>query len=272
LAGINLPATSFTDKVCYRMANDRRAILATFADRVAVRDYVRDKLGDAVLSRVYAATDAPEAILHSGLPRQFVLKTSHGSRGMVFVGDHVPRETRLPTPPVGWERLQVHPDSLEWDRLMDICRHWLALRYEPYREWAYTRVKPRVLIEELLVSDWRDPVEYKFFVFGGTAQLVSVPVDRFGDLRVNFYTPEWESLDVTFLYPRGPIVPKPTRLDEMITIAERLSDGIDFVRVDLYNIGERVVFGELTNYPNGGWSNFEPLEFDDSLGAFWRLE
>jgi hypothetical protein len=56
----------------------------------------------------------------------------------------------------------------------------------------------------------------------------------------------------------------------MIVIAERLADEIDFVRVDLYNIGERIAFGEMTVYPNSGLGEFDPPELDEKLGAFWH--
>jgi hypothetical protein len=70
--------------------------------------------------------------------------------------------------------------------------------------------------------------------------------------------------------PMGPPVPRPPKLDEMIMIAERLADEIDFVRVDLYNIGDRIAFGEMTVYPNSGMAEFDPPEMDEELGALWR--
>ena len=57
----------------------------------------------------------------------------------------------------------------------------------------------------------------------------------------------------------------------MIEIAERLGVGIDFVRVDLYALPERIVCGELTNYPLAGTGWFDPPEFDRRLGAFWTV-
>ncbi len=57
----------------------------------------------------------------------------------------------------------------------------------------------------------------------------------------------------------------------MVELAEALAEGFDFVRVDLYNIDGRIVFGELTNYPYGGMAPFDPPEFDDVLGAKWTL-
>lgn len=57
----------------------------------------------------------------------------------------------------------------------------------------------------------------------------------------------------------------------MISIAEQLAGDIDFVRVDLYDAGERIVFGELTNYPWGGIPIWNPA-FDEWLGSWWHLD
>jgi hypothetical protein len=176
-----LPAT-FNEKVCYRIATDRRSILATFVDRVAVRQYVKEKVGEHVLTQAYAVTTSPQTLARSDLPSEFVLKASHGSGGMIFVGNHAPRWLRLPPPPIGWARLHVHPESLDWDQLVNLSQYWLSLRFQPRREWAYQQITPQILFEELLVSDWRGPFEYKFYTFHGTAQLVTVPLDRFTSL------------------------------------------------------------------------------------------
>jgi hypothetical protein len=270
LASINLPPVTLNEKIRYRMATDRRKILATFVDRVAVRQYVRETIGEQLLSRVYGVTRDPETLTSLDLPREFVLKASHGSGGMIFVGNHAPLNLRLPQQLVDWPRLHVHPERLDWDRLVNLSRYWLTLRYQPYYEWAYRRLRPHILIEELLVSDWDMPFEYKFYVFHGSVQFVNVPVGRFGDTRVDMYSRGWEHQNVRLSHPNGSTVPPPARLDEMITVAERLAGDIDFVRVDLYDVGDRIVFGEMTVYPNAGLGEFDPPEFDEKLGAFWR--
>lgn len=63
----------------------------------------------------------------------------------------------------------------------------------------------------------------------------------------------------------------PENLDEMISIAEQLSDGFKFLRVDLYNIKGRIYFGELTFYPAAGMGAFVPNEWDGKLGALLKL-
>ena len=50
-------------------------------------------------------------------------------------------------------------------------------------------------------------------------------------------------------------------------MARALSTGFPFVRVDLYSILERVVFGEMTWYPEGGLMRFTPEIHDLTLGS-----
>ena len=57
----------------------------------------------------------------------------------------------------------------------------------------------------------------------------------------------------------------------MIDAAERLSAGIDFVRVDLYDLGDRFLVGELTTTPQGGSGYFKPARWDMVFGARWTL-
>jgi len=54
-------------------------------------------------------------------------------------------------------------------------------------------------------------------------------------------------------------------------VARRLSQGIDFVRVDLYDLDDRVVFGEMTLYPASGRGGFDPPSFGRAVGDMWRL-
>jgi hypothetical protein len=272
LQDVGAPPTTFAEKVRLRMATDRRRILTILADKVAVRGYVEERVGSEVLTALYAVTRTPERLPDLGLPREFALKAAHACGGVVLVADSFPREHRLPERPAGWPRpLTLHPEALAWDRLIELCRDWLGRRYNPYEEWAYSKVQQRILVEELLLDGDRVPPDYKLYVFDGRVHVVQVEMDRFGEHRRNLYTPQWEPIDVEHGYPRGPEVPRPPALERLIAVAERLGEGLDFVRVDLYNLGERIVFGELTIYPVAGWPSFDPPEFGERLGALWQL-
>ena len=59
--------------------------------------------------------------------------------------------------------------------------------------------------------------------------------------------------------------------DLMIDLCKKLSAGIPFLRVDLYEINGKVYFGELTFYPGSGFTPLEPKEWDDKIGSWLVL-
>jgi hypothetical protein len=259
---------TFNEKLRHKMAHDRNPLLTTLADKVAVRDYVTRVVGDGYLAELHQVTAEPAELRKEGLPRRIVVKPSHGSGGCVVVADHASPASTLPDRPLGWKSFLVSPDSVDWDDLRAICGDWLTRRYQPW-EWAYRAIAPRIMVEELLLHEGAIPNDYKVFVFHGRARLVQVDFDRHSNHVRTLYTPAWEPLPVAYVYPRGPEAVRPTLLDEMIAVAEALAGPVDFLRVDLYEVGDRIVVGELTNYPHAGTGIFTPQAFDRELGSWW---
>lgn len=268
---------TFNQKVLYRMAADRRPLLTTFADKVAVRGYVSDRLGDGHLAELFGVYTAGCEIRWDDMPRQFACKASHGSGGAALVWEGAQR-VPLPRDASGftWQRFLVHPDDLVRKDLARLCDRWLSLNYEygPGRlpEWAYRDIPPRILVEQLLVTRDGMPLDYKFFVFDGRCATVQVDRGRFEHHERDVFTPDWDLIPVRYNYPRPPVpAARPDNLEAMLAVAEALGAGVDFVRVDLYNIDGRIVVGELTNYPEAGMNVFSPACFDSWLGAQWTL-
>ena len=58
----------------------------------------------------------------------------------------------------------------------------------------------------------------------------------------------------------------PDNVQEMIAVSEKLAEGFPFVRIDLYNIRGRIIFGEMTFYPWSGYCRYTPDSFDFDLG------
>ena len=123
--------------------------------------------------------------------------------------------------------------------------------------------------EELLLQDGAIPNDYKLFVFNSRVRLVQVDFDRYSKHVRTLFTPAWEPLPVAYVYARGPQTARPSLLDEMIMVAEALAAPVDFLRVDLYALRNRIVVGELTNYPHAGTGIFTPQAFDLELGSWW---
>ena len=78
-----------------------------------------------------------------------------------------------------------------------------------------------------------------------------------------FYRTDFKQFEV--------LPPKPDCFDEMIRLAKKLSNGIPFLRVDLYEVNGKVYFGELTFYPGIGMSRFEPEEWDEKVGQWLNI-
>ena len=132
---------------------------------------------------------------------------------------------------------------------------------------------PQVIVEEMLAGpEGSIPDDYKFFVFHGTCHFIQVDTGRFDSRTHDFFTPGWEHLDLSGGLPwADPVQDPPERLEEMIGIAEKLAAETDFVRVDLYHLPDRIVFGELTSYPAGGDSPFNPPSWDAEFGSRWTV-
>ena len=64
---------------------------------------------------------------------------------------------------------------------------------------------------------------------------------------------------------------KPEQFDEMIRIAKTLSEGLPFVRVDLYNQSGKVYFGELTLFDQSGFASDYVGEGDRLMGSFLHI-
>jgi hypothetical protein len=263
---------TLNQKVLWKMLKDRRPLLTTFADKVAVRDYVAHKVGPEVLPQLYAVVKDPAELDPARLPAEFVVKASHAS-GLVWI---VADQATLGCDLVSTERgsLATTRDTLEWDRLVATCREWLAIDYAENGnlEWAYRNIPHRILVEELLLSpDGRLPPDYKFLVFHGRVRLIEVHSNRFGDYRCGMVLPDWSPVVATGLIPPEHPPPRPDSLERMVHIAEALGQETDFVRVDLYDIAGRIVFGELTSYPGGGNIVYVPKSFDADLGRYWSI-
>lgn len=267
---------TFTEKLLHKMAHDRRPLLRTFADKVAVRDFVTERVGAEALPALHGVYDDVADLDFDALPREFVLKAAHGSGAVAVVWEGAARGVR-PTadqaPAWAW-RDELHPDDLDREQLARLAAGWLDLSYElTYRrpEWAYSGLPRRLLAEEVLIdADGRLPADYKLYMMHGRCTVVDAHYSRFSDHRGELRSPDWVPVPGQFL-DRGPMVtqiPRPANLDRMVTIAEALSRDVDFVRVDLYDLGDRVVFGELTSYPAAAAGPYSP-GLDALLGRGW---
>ncbi len=241
----------FNEKVLFKILNDRRPYLTLFSDKLRVRDYARRTAPMLLLPALYWWSDRAEDLPYESLPREFVLKANHGS---------------------GWNRLVEDKTALRGRDLVRLARAWLRSDFTLVgREWAYRNIRRAVYAEQLLQDAEHDaPPDYKLFVFRGEVRLIQVDRGRFTGHTQVLYDEGWNRIEGTVAAGQGEPVARPVSLPAMLEAARLLSAGVDFVRVDLYQIGGQAYFGELTNSPNKGLSPFRPASLDRYLGAYFE--
>lgn len=244
---------TFTEKVRYKLARDRRPIARTYADKIAVRDYVRQVCPAVRLPQLLRVFDDPANILDHLPEPPWVMKASHGS-GMVL--------------------LCQEAGAVSAQEISRRAQRWFETDYAlAYWEWQYLRLPRRVLFEEFLGDDSVAPDDYKFYVIHQKVRFIEIDQGRFTHHTRDFFRPDWTRIDSRIgPAPCAPIAPPaPARLADMIAIAEQLSCDTDFLRVDLYAIRGEIYFGELTHSPAAGNFDFTDAALDQQLGHGWQV-
>lgn len=277
-----VPGTTLQSKIRYKMAWDRDPLLTTFADKIAVRSFIKDRVGPSYLVPTLGEFDFAADIDFSTLPREYVLKVNHGSGGIIIVSEKADIAMRLPEHiNVGWERFEVHPDCMDSERAAALLDRWLGMSLEwwPGRapEWAYRNIRPRIYIEEFLNSETNEQlVDYKAFTFNGNVQAIRVMQGSIGQgKRVAYFSRDWNRLPITFVegsipYPNLDIEVDPAFGRHLVEVAERLMVGIDFARVDFIDDDGQLRVGEITNYPTAGDFDYVPTVFNSWMGSEWH--
>jgi hypothetical protein len=263
------------------MAFDRDLRLTMFADKVKAKEYVKELAGGKYLIKNLLVTNSLRGYSQEDFPRSFVVKANHGCGALVLVWEGAKRGERLPTElgRQNWGRFFIHPDDLDWEALLSLSDLWMTQNYShryeaKYPQWAYLNIDPRIIVEELVVSELGTiPTDYKFTMFHGKCDYIAVIAGGHGqDRLVNLLDPEWNDWTAESNYKNYPEnLTKPKHLREMIELAETLSAGTDLIRVDLYETSDGVKFGELTNYPGAGNLVWATEQVDQELGRRYQL-
>lgn len=246
---------TFNEKLQWLKLYHRRPEYTMMADKVLVRDYIAGILGPEYLIPLLGVWDDPDEIDFDKLPDRFVLKCNHNSGlGMCICKDK---------------------SKLDIDKVRKELRDGLKQDYYlTGREWPYKNIPRKILCEQYMEDGSGELTDYKLMCFRGEVKCSFVCSERFSSngLRVTFFDRDWRVMPFERHYPKSDApIPRPQSYTKMVAFAEKLSEGIPFVRVDFYEIGGRLYFGELTFFPGGGYEEFTPEEWDTTLGDWITL-
>lgn len=240
---------TFNEKLQWLKLYDRKNIYTTMVDKYEVKKYISNIIGENHVIPTIGVYDNFDDINFEKLPKQFVIKCTHDSGGLVIVKD----KTKLD---IKKTRKKINKS---------LRRNY----YYSGREWPYKNVKPRILIEEYMEDiKTKELRDYKFFCFNGIPKFMFLATDRqINETKFNFYDMDFNLLPFEQGHPNDlRKIDRPEKFDEMVELSKKLSADIPHVRVDFYEINGKVYFGELTFYHYSGFTKFEPEEWDRKLG------
>lgn len=246
---------TFNEKLQWLKIHDRKPEYTVMVDKYAVKQYVADRIGEEYVIPTLGVWNHFDDIDFDALPNQFVLKCTHDSGGVAICKD------------------KSTFDKVAAKRKIEHCLR--RKYYYIHREWPYKNVPPRIIAEKYMSEDGNDEInDYKLMCFNSKVKATFVCSNRFSDegLNVTFYDTNWKRMPFERHYAASSgEISKPKTYEEMVSLAERLAQHISFIRVDFYEVKGKLYFGELTFFPGSGFKEFNPDEWDKTLGDWIKL-
>lgn len=217
------------------------------ADKYRVREYVSQCGCSELLNDLIAVYDDPMKIKWEILPKKFAMKLNVGSGANMICKDK---------------------SQLNMEEMNLLLKKWFKKKfYLGYSEMQYKNIKPYVLFEKYINDGLGNlPVDYKFYCFKGRAEYVMLCLGREkGYPDFVFYDRNWNF--VPFEVQEDPNIEMPEVMKKAFDYADKLSEPFPYVRTDLYIVGEKIIFGELTFTSCAGMDFSITREADEIMGA-----
>ncbi|MDK0933367.1 ATP-grasp fold amidoligase family protein [Clostridium perfringens] len=243
------------EKIQYLKFNNyyNNEIITQCVDKYKVREYLKKLELESLCPNLYGVYDNGNEIDWSDLPNKFVIKCNHGSGMNIICLDK--------------SKLNIKSATKQLNK-------WIKTDFwKVYGEVQYKNVNKKIIIEELLDENI---LTYKFYCFNGKVKTCYVSLNGENGEKekyIDYFDKNWNRLNITLggheHYPGE--IKKPKNYEEMIKLSEVLSKQFPFVRVDLYNLNEKIYFSELTFVPTGGMMKLYPEDIKQEWGEWLEI-
>ena len=253
--------TRFTEKLQWYKLYYRDPKMIPCVDKYDVRQIIADAGFGNILTKCYGVYDRMEDIDFDALPESFVMKDTLGGGGNSVI-------------------LVKEKHKADLESIKKQLAAWVKLPYktrEGGREWPYySGKKHRIIVEEFLHADPEAGglIDYKFFCFQGRAESVYGVADRKPGVEAGIGIFDRDFCKIPYERVGEPLqrtLAKPDNYEQMLAIAETLGKLFPHVRVDLFNVEGRILFGELTFFNASGYMHYDPDSYDGILGDYFEL-
>ena len=242
---------TFNEKLQWLKLYDRKPEYTKMVDKYEAKSYVANIIGEEYVIPTIGVYDKFSDIDFNSLPNQFVIKCTHDSGGVVICRDK--------------SKLDIKKVNKRINK--SLKRNY----YYGGREWAYKDIKPQIIVEPYLENEkGKGLVDYKFFCFNSEPRYlyVSEGLENHSTASISFLDMDFKRAKFKRKdYKEFNTLPKkPVNFEKMKELARVLSKGKTFLRVDFYEVNNKIFFSELTFYPCSGFIPFEPEEYDKIIG------
>lgn len=248
---------TFNEKLNWLKLYDKNPLKSLCADKFLAPKWAKKRCPELHTVKILKSWKHAKDIDFSKLPQKFALKCNHGSGMNIIVTD----KSKLNIPEaVGKLNYWMQMDYAHWNHSFEI---------------HYSAIPRRIICEEFIENeDEHGLLDYKIHCFNGEPKSIEVQFDHHeGQFTSVFFDINWNRLNITRkdkIFTSAKI-PKPNQLIAMLNIAKKLSSAFLYVRVDLYELHNKVYFGEMTFTPGMCIFLWEPLSIDIEWGKYISL-
>lgn len=242
---------TLNEKIQWLKLHDRKDIYTTLADKYAVREWLAKRFGEQYLIPLLFTTTDWHEVKPENIPDiPCIIKSNHAA---------------------GLTSICRDKYITDWKHVQRVCRYLMNVNYYYNgQEWQYKNIKPRIIIERLLLDkNGKIPNDYKLHFINGNLEFVYCSIDREGKNYRNIYSPDWTPLYFTWVAKkdiradlRGPEISPPASFAKMVEIGSRIAKLFTYVRVDFYDVDGKLYYGEITLHHGGGYDVFLPESYD----------
>lgn len=228
------------------------------ADKILVKEYVKDILGIDIAVPCIKIYKNTNEINWNELPKQFIIKVNHNSGGTIIC-----------------KNLQLFNKQYTIEKINQWLNVDFAFKngFESHYHW----IDRKILVEEYLYDEnQKDSLfDYKFWCFNGEPKLYTIN-DGHGHGDILYYNTYNDSIvDLYGILDKNKSLlkkyNKPKNFDKMIEYAKKLALPFKFVRIDFYEVNNKVYLGEMTFVPGAAMFKYKNDNDNKKIGDLLQL-
>ncbi len=252
--------TTLNEKILWLETFSDTKLWTLYADKYEVRQILEKRGLKKYLTKFFGVWDDVNDINFNELPQRFVIKCTHDTGSTIIV-----------------DKEKCNIECIKKSLKIRLKSPFGYKTCEPH----YTKIKPRIIAEELLDNSLLDLstsiVDYKVWCFDGKPVYIMTFCSRsvesvfigLYDLKWNPH-PEFCNYSNHFRNGNG-IIPKPASLDEMLSVATILAKDFQEIRIDFYDINGKLYFGEMTFTSGKGMMPYFSEKFQEIAGSLFEV-